>query len=364
MSTRYHIIPIFVPHTGCPHDCVFCNQRKITGVSTNITKDDVKEIIETYLQTIPQSNEKLEIAFYGGSFTGIESDVQKELLSIAFEYKKRGTVDRIRLSTRPDYIDDERLLLLKDHGVDIIELGVQSMDEEVLEKSYRGHTSDDVRKAVKLIREYDFYLGLQMMMGLPKDTREKILYTTYELLSLHPDFVRIYPTLVITDTYLEKQYLNGEYKPLTLEEAVSIATDVLMIFENYNIKVIRIGLQPSDNVAEGKEIVSGPFHSSFRQLVESNIYRHIMSEVLKDINTHTREIKILIGNKEISNLAGQRSSNIDFLKETFNLKKILIKGDNIPKDYFYIQTNNKSYKIDRKKYINNYLKQRDLLKLN
>lgn len=273
MSNKHYIIPIFVPHLGCPHSCVFCNQQRITGLSTNVKIDDVKKKIEKSLKTIPRNKEKLEVAFYGGSFTGIEKEIQKGLLNVPYSYKKKGIIDEIRLSTRPDYINTEILGLLKRFEVDTIELGVQSLVNDVLKASGRGHVEEEVYRAAKLIKEHDFKLGLQMMIGLPKDTKERSLYTAKQIVSQQPDCVRIYPTLVIKDTSLEKLYLNGSYMPLSLDQAVNISTDLLLLFEYYNINVIRIGLQPTEKISLGKDVVAGPFHPSFRQLVESKIGR-------------------------------------------------------------------------------------------
>ncbi|RKD34404.1 elongator complex protein 3 [Thermohalobacter berrensis] len=361
MSNRYRIIPIFVPHRGCPHDCVFCNQKKITGLTTDVTSDEVDKIVTEYLKTIPEGVNNIEVAFYGGSFTGIELKTQKELLETVFKYKEKGLIHRIRLSTRPDYIDIERLELLKKLGVDIIELGVQSLDETVLERSFRGHTPEDVINAVKLIKEYSFKLGLQMMIGLPGDTREKSLNTGKKIIELKPDFVRIYPTLVVKDTYLERMYLNGTYTPLSLEEAVSICTELLMLFNYNNIMVIRIGLQPSENIALDKDVITGPFHPSIRQLVESNFYKIILDNFIKNRQFKNDIIIFRANNKEIANIVGQKSSNIKYLKSKFGFKKVKVLRENIPSGYFYVEYDNLKLKIDKMYYIEKYLKERKII---
>ncbi|AFS78636.1 radical SAM domain-containing protein [Gottschalkia acidurici 9a] len=356
MSNKHHIIPIFVPHVGCPHDCVFCNQKKITGVSTDITSKDVDNTIKSYLETIPESNERLEVAFYGGSFTGIDRNIQRELLNAAYKYKKQGLIDRIRLSTRPDYIDIEELNLLKNYGVDIIELGVQSMDTEVLYKSNRGHSQDDVYKSSKLIKDFGFKLGLQMMVGLPGDNGEKSINTAKELIKLKPDLVRIYPTLIVKDTYLEKLYEIGEYLPISLEESINICSDLLMLFELNDVNVIRIGLQPTDIISsESESVIGGPFHPSFRQLVESNIYRLILLQSLDKINITTSSIRINISKKEVSNIVGQKSINIKMIKDRYRLKKVSTIGLEASKDSFDIIDGEKKYNINRKQHIREYL---------
>src|SRR5699024_10808810 len=290
---KHYIIPIFVPHFGCKYNCVFCNQKKITNASTNIRANEVHSTIKKYLNYF-RENSFIEIAFYGGSFTAIDIEIQKELLGVAVEYKELGIVDEIRLSTRPDAIDIEILENLKDYQVDTIELGVQSLDEEVLKASARGHSISDVYNAVNLIKSYNFKLGLQMMIGLPKDSCEKTIKTAYEFIKLKPNCVRIYPTLVINNTILEKLVGLKRYEPLNLEEAIEVSTIVLMMFYLNNINVIRVGLQITENIQMGKDVLAGPFHPAFRQLVESNIYKKIISYYIEkqNIDTHGKTLQI------------------------------------------------------------------------
>lgn len=364
MGTKHHIIPIFVPHVGCPHDCIFCNQRRIALERANIDENDIKLIIDNYIRTIPLTNEKLEIAFFGGSFTGIEISTQRKLLEIASNYKKNGYIDRIRLSTRPDYIDEERLDLLVQYDVDIIELGVQSMSPNVLENSYRGHSDIDVINATKLIKEYGFSLGLQMMVGLPGSNYEKEIYTANQLIKLRPSAVRIYPTLVIKDTYLERKYYSGEYNPLSLEQALSICMDLLMMFEYYDINVIRIGLQPTNNIAEKGDVISGPFHPAFRQLVEERVYRSYLKIFFETHKEIFNDIQVYINNREISNIVGQRSSNINFLKDLYGIKKIKIIGNDINKESFFIMSNGKHYELRINELNERYLVSKGLVIVN
>lgn len=318
---RKYNIPIFVPHKGCPFDCVFCNQNRITGSIQEITPDDVSAIIEEYLKTLPKKDCNIEVAFFGGSFTGIPIDEQSALMSRVTPYIENGRINGIRLSTRPDYINYEILDNLKKYGVTTIELGVQSMVECVLKASNRGHSAKQVRQAVSLIREYDFTLGLQMMTGLPGDTPELSIKTAEEIIKLKPDMVRIYPTLTIKDTYLEKMYLDGKYVPETLENAVELSKKLLLMFENAKINVIRIGLQPTDEINSNASVVAGPFHSSFRELVESSIYFDIISSVVKEGNGI-----IYVNPAEISKATGNKRTNIKKIKEQCNAD-VKIKGD-------------------------------------
>ncbi|NMA87287.1 MAG: radical SAM protein [Tissierellia bacterium] len=362
MSKSHYIIPIFVPHLGCPHDCIFCNQKKITGLSTDIDETDVRNIIEEHLKTFPNRSINIEVAFYGGSFTGIDKDTQRKLLSIPYEYKKMGKINGIRLSTRPDYIDVEILELLRKYSVDTIELGVQSLDEEVLKNSYRGHSVQDVYNAADLIKDFGFNLGLQMMIGLVGDNREKSLFTAKEFVKLNPYCVRIYPTLVIKDTYLDKMYKDGEYKALSIDETVDIVTDILLLFKYYNIDVIRIGLQPTENIQLGKDVVTGPFHPSFRQLVESNIYKLILENYLENCEVDLIKNNILIietHEKNISNIAGQKSFNIDYLSRKFKLKGIKISKSDLSMDIIEITLGNSKEKIYIREEMEKLLIQRD-----
>lgn len=319
---KIYNIPIFIPHLGCLFDCVFCNQRRITGRGTDVTPDEVVKIIEERLETLP-SNAEIEAAFFGGSFTGIPLEEQSALMDAVQPYIRSGRIKGIRLSTRPDYITREILDNLKAHNVTTIELGVQSLDDEVLKKACRGHNAQQVRDAVKLIKEYPFTLGLQMMTGLPGDTFEKSVYTAEEIIKLGPSIVRIYPTLTIKDTFMEKMYYEGRYKPQTLDEAVQLAKKLLLMFEENNIKVIRLGLQSTDEICENGSVVAGPVHSSFGELVESSIYLDIMRDILPE----NENVRVFVNPKEISKAVGNHRRNIIALK---NEKNTLIKvlGDN------------------------------------
>ncbi|KXG79005.1 elongator complex protein 3 [Thermotalea metallivorans] len=329
MGKNHYIIPIFVPHRGCPYDCIFCNQKKITGQNTDITAREVEEKIKQWLSTMASSKEKhVEIAFFGGSFTGIEIQKQEELLSIAFQWKRKGLVQDIRISTRPDYISREVMDFLIAYGVSIIELGVQSMDEAVLRASCRGHTPDDVIRAVEIMDDYDVKIGLQMMVGLPGDTWETINFTADAIISLQPDFVRIYPTLVIKNTMLEKMYMSGLYMPLSLEEAVDICKRLLLKFMKHDIAVIRIGLQPTEAVTIGKEVVAGPFHPAFRQLVESAILQDALGRFLTRHQIHhIPSMEIQVHPQHISSLVGQKKENIEWMRKRFFIWKIRIVGN-------------------------------------
>lgn len=352
MNNNHYIIPIFIPHRGCPHDCVFCNQKKITGLTTEVTNDEIIEKIDDYLKTMDKNSLK-EIAFFGGSFTGLDLVTQSSFLKIAKSYKDKNIIDKIRLSTRPDYIDEEIVENLIKYDVDVIELGVQSMSNDVLIKSNRGHTHEDVYKAVNLIKNYDFELGLQMMIGLIGDNKEKSLNTAKEFVKLSADFVRIYPTLVVKDTYLEKLYIQGKYKPLTVEETVDYVTDILILFECNDIPVIRIGLQTTENISLNKDIVAGPFHPSLRQIIETQVYNMFLKSFFNNVNIKSNSIIIRANKKVLPLVSGYKAKNINMIKKMFSVKLV---SSNIDLDEIIIVSKNKEYRLNKKDYICNNTK--------
>jgi radical SAM enzyme (TIGR01210 family) len=326
---KQYIIPIFVPHLGCPNDCVFCNQKSISGQTKQVTKEDVKNIIEEHLKYIKKDS-KVEVAFFGGSFTGIEEAKQEELLSAAYEYIKQKKVDSIRISTRPDYIDKKILKRLKKYKVKTIELGVQSANDYILKKAGRGHTFEDVVKASKLIRWYGFELGHQMMVGLPESTTVDEINTAKQLIKLKPKMVRIYPVLVIKNTKLEKDYNERKYKPLTVTQAVEVCKELVKLFVKKHIEVIRIGLQPTDTITnpdnDKSEVVAGPFHPAFRQLVESGMWYDVIVEKIKQLNTKVKEVVVTVNPADVNNVIGQRKDNINNLRDVYDVN-LIVKAD-------------------------------------
>lgn len=335
---KKRIIPIFVPHRGCPHDCIFCNQKKITGVSTEVTSEETRNIIEKDLSTIPK-DASVEIAFFGGSFTAIDENIQNELLLVAKEYVDKGLVSDIRMSTRPDCISEDILNRLKEYKTTVIELGVQSMDDKVLHDSARGHNIESVIKGANLIKESGINLGLQMMVGLPSDTEEKCINTAKRFIELNPFCVRIYPTLVVKDTGLETLLNEGEYKPFTLEQCISIVKKLLVLFYVNNINVIRVGLQATEDIQLGKEVVDGPYHPAFRELVEGEMIKdYIYYLVIRNKTASCVEIKI--NNKNISKVIGNKKINKLFFKNKLNIN-MKVKSENLKEDEFIVILDNK-----------------------
>lgn len=330
---KEYIIPIFVPHLGCPNDCTFCNQKKISGQKKSVTGEEVKGIIEYYLNNFKDQDKTVEIAFFGGSFTGIDTNIQEELLSAANEYIKAGKVDSIRISTRPDYINQDILDLLKKYNVQTIELGVQSANDFILNKCKRGHSFDDVKNASKLIRKNKIRLGHQMMVGLPESSQKDEIETAKKLIKLHPKMVRIYPVLVIKDTKLAEDYASGEYKPNTVEQAVETCAILLKMFENKKIDVIRVGLQNTDEICspenEKSQVVAGPYHPAFRQLVESRICYDEFAKKIQKLNNKVKTVKVKVNGALINNFVGHKRENIKRIKELYDVDVVVEKDDSV-----------------------------------
>ena len=330
---KQYIIPIFVPHLGCPNDCIFCNQKSISGQKKNITKEEAKKIIDDYLKSIKDEDAQIEIAFFGGSFTAIEKEKQEELLQVAYEYIQSGEVESIRISTRPDCIDKETLKRLKKYKVKTIELGVQSANDYILKRANRGHTFADVKKASKMIRWNGFKLGHQMMVGLPESTRIDEINTAKALVKLKPKMVRIYPVLVIKNTKLEKEYKEGNYQPLSVVQTVEICKEIVRIFADKKIDIIRIGLQNTDEISDptnkNSEVVAGPYHPALRQLVESAMWYDAIVGKIKKLNAKVKEVEVSVNPIDANNVIGHKKENVKKLKDTYDVDLILKQDSNI-----------------------------------
>lgn len=313
--TKHYNIPVFISHFGCPNACVFCNQKKINGRETDVSLEDLKNTIDQYLKTLPKNSIK-QVAFFGGTFTGISMNLQREYLEVVKNYIDRGDVEGVRISTRPECIDDEILTQLKKNGVKTIELGVQSLDNKVLEATGRHYTYEVVKKSCDLIKSYGFELGVQLMIGLPYADFESDFLSAKKSLELNPDIARIYPTLVIKGTELEFMYKRGFYKSLTLEEAVDRTVKIYSLLELQNINVIRVGLQPAEDLTADGVIISGPFHPAFRDLVENKIYFNF----LKRIYEKEKELDIEVNERNVSKIVGQKGMNKKTFHPAFKMK--------------------------------------------
>lgn len=334
---KHYNIPIFIPELACHYKCIYCNQRKISGMMEIPSSGDIINTIDRYLTTIDYNANDVEIGFFGGSFTGLSFDKQKELLVLTKPYIDNQKVQSIRLSTRPDYINEKNLELLLKYNVKTIELGAQSMDDEVLKYSGRGHTAESVRQASKLIKAFGFNLGLQMMIGLPIDTHQKTIATAKEIINLGADNTRIYPTLVIKNTPLEDLYNKGEYKPLDMGEAVSNVKDLVLLFEAANVNIVRIGLHPSEGLLNGNDLIAGPFHPSFKELVMTEVWKDMFKE-LYNVNNTDKSLTVFVPAKAFNYAIGYFGSNRKQLQKYY--KKVNFKIDELLKgSKFYVDYN-------------------------
>ncbi len=322
---RHINLPIFIPHLGCPNDCVFCNQRKISGTMC-FNKTSVKSDIDRFLETVDTSSSEVQLAFFGGSFTGIDRGDMMYLLGIAKEYIDLGLIASVRLSTRPDYINGEILDILKAHGVKTIELGIQSMSDKVLSACKRGHTADISRQACKMIKERGFELIGQMMTALPCSTPEDEYNTAVELVTLGVDGARIYPTMVFSGTELEDIYLKGNYIPPSLSDLTERTARAFSVFARMQIPVIRIGLQASDGLGEEDGIVAGAYEAAMGEMVISRYYMNYMTPLLNSMkkDIEGKELIIHCAKGEISKIIGHKQTNKMKILSEYNVKKLKI----------------------------------------
>ena len=324
MSARESIIPVFVPHLGCPNDCVFCNQRRISGSTEPAAAADVDKAIEQ-AAALPRTGAKRQLAFYGGSFTAIPVPQQTALLAAAKRHLDAGEIDAVRLSTRPDAIDGAVLARLREYGVETIELGAQSMCDEILLLSGRGHTAADVENASRAIRAAGFRLILQMMTGLPGDTPERCEETARRIIALAPDGVRIYPTVIVRDTALYDLWQSGQYKEHTVEDAVEYCARIVPMFENAGIPIIRLGLNPTEELSGGAA-AGGAYHPALGELVRGRIMRARAEALLAEKSIAPGSAVTLgVSAAKLSQMIGQHRRNVDYLTARFQLKSLKIR---------------------------------------
>lgn len=317
MSARESIIPVFVPHLGCPNDCVFCNQRRISGSIAPACPEDVTRAIESAGEGTSQ------LAFYGGSFTAIPAGEQEALLEAARPYLESGRISSIRLSTRPDAIDGEVLLRLRRYGVETVELGAQSMDDRVLALSGRGHTAQDVEDASRQVKAAGFRLILQMMTGLPGSDDETDVETARRLAALGPDGVRVYPTVIVRDTTLCDLWRAGRYKEHTVEDAVRVCARILPVFEAAGIPVIRLGLNPTDDLSGG-DALGGAYHPALGELVRARIRRGELEALLEGVPAGAA-VTVEVPGRLLSQYTGQHGANREYLRERYGLRGLTLR---------------------------------------
>ncbi len=346
MDTIPLIIPIFLPALGCRERCLFCNQKASSeGLPS---PSSVRNFIEDSLSQIPYNKKPRErqVAFYGGSFTAIHRDDQVRYLKEVQPFLASGLIDSIRISTRPDALDEEILSLLKEYGVRTIEVGAQSMIDEVLSFARRGHRTEDTVSATLRLKQWRFEVGHQLMIGLPGDTCDRFLQTLDRVIELRPNFLRIHPTLVLRGAPLESLWREGRYSPLQLDEAVQWLKQGLLKLENSSIRIARIGLQPTDELK--RDFLAGPYHPALRQLIDSAIFFDMAMSLLQDSQKNGQAL-FFCHPKEISNLRGQKNENILRLKKHFKLSDIFIDGkQELPRGYLGLQTQGEEVSIHRK----------------
>ena len=329
-KARRHILPFFIPHLGCPNQCIFCDQHRISGQYATPTPAD----LETKLKNLPRDNQPPELAFYGGSFTAIPAVQQEAFLEVAARSLEEQKISSIRISTRPDAIDEQIIARLKQFRVGIVELGVQSMSDDVLRQAKRGHTAEDSCRALSMLQDYGFITGVQLMPGLPGETPESAVNGAAKILSLRPDMLRIYPTVVLAETVCGQMYQNGTYQPLNIDEAAEISLKIKLLAEHFAVKVIRIGLQPSDDLAE--KVLAGPYHPAFGAYVQAALWRHKLFMALSKLPTAK---ECFVNRRNISALLGDKKRNLDFFPAGLKISEgelppeALLLADNDGNDY-------------------------------
>ncbi len=336
------IIPIFLPHQGCPHQCIFCNQNTISGTPSRLpSKSSLTQEINKYPSFGRDTKKDVQIAFYGGNFLGLPLQLVTSLLDEAEKHIQAGQVNSIRFSTRPDTIDEQLLDRLMSYTVSTIELGAQSMDDQILTLSNRGHTANDTSRAANLIQEKKFHLGLQMMTGLPGDNGKQSIETAHQIAALSPDFVRIYPTVVLSKSPLAQSFKRGDYNPMSLEESVKLVAKIYSIFMEKNIPVIRMGLQASNGLEDHGSILAGPYHPAFGHLVFSEIFlEKIKIQLQNEKDTTGRQLILHVHSTSVSKIRGLNNQNIMTLQKMFQLESIRVLADNsIPKDQLTVDIN-------------------------
>ena len=322
------IIPIFLPHGGCPHQCAFCNQTSITGVKSDVlTPEKINLLINEFLKLKGKKRHSVQVAFFGGNFLGLEKDYIKLLLDESTKFVENGSADNIRFSTRPDTIDRERLDILENYPVSTVEIGVQSMDDGVLDLAKRGHTALDTEMAVTLLKERNYAIGLQIMVGLPGDDETKSMFTAHRITELAPDFVRIYPTVVLANSLLARWYQKKIYAPWPLKRCVTLVKKLYLFFSSKKIKVIRMGLQASEDFEKGATIVAGPYHPAFGHMVHSEIFMDMATAILENEKACHDTVTIKVHPSSISKMRGLRNKNVETLKGKFHIKSLQIIPD-------------------------------------
>ncbi len=339
------IIPIFIMNRGCPHRCTFCNVRLTAGTHRErLSEAEFRDTVQRHFESIKRQTDHIQIAFFGGNFTGMNKNDQIDLLRLAEPFIKQGLVNSVRISTRPDYIEPECLERLKAFNVTTVEIGAQSMVDNVLNLANRGHSAADVTKAMRMLTEGGFETVVHLMAGLPGDNPSHFKDTVEKIISLKPNMVRIHPTIVFADTHLEKDYLNGNYVPLSLTEAIEICKCALIKFEEAHIPVIRLGLQTTREMETPGSIIAGPYHPAFRSLVEESFFYDMAFSLLQAERPQNKGVTFIVSPKDVSSFRGQKNRNLKKIKAYFDLADIKVLSDpHQPRRSLNIKSDNKVF---------------------
>jgi len=322
------IIPVFIPHSGCAHRCAFCNQLTITGAKQGFPEaTEIRTLIERYLRFRGTRRSCSQIAYYGGNFLGLPPEQVRFFLEAVKPFIQAGRIDGIRFSTRPDTITPDRLDLIESFPVQVIELGVQSMDDQVLFRIHRGHTANDTVAAVQRLKARRYAVGLQIMVGLPGEDDASCRHTGQHVAGLLPDFVRIYPTVVLPNSLLDEWHRQGMYAPLTLQDAVQRSKQLVRIFQGKNIPVVRLGLQHTEDLVCGSGIVAGPYHPAFGELVYSELFFDLAVDGITALGPVPQQIVLKVHPRSVSKLRGNRNSNLERLSKRFGVRSIHVISD-------------------------------------
>lgn len=325
MNARPFIVPVFIPHAGCPHRCVFCNQTAVTGRGGALPESsDWPTHAREFLRFRGRRQGVLQIAFFGGNFLGLPEERILAMLTAASEFVRKAEVDGIRFSTRPDTVDRKTLSLIAAFPVHTVELGAQSMNDEVLKLSRRGHTAADTLAATELLRASGYEVGLQVMVGLPGDDAAGLMETGRRIAGLKPDFVRIYPTLVLAGSILETWYRAGRYRPLEVEEAVEQTMPLYRLFRQHGIPVIRTGLQPTEDLSRGGAVVAGPFHPAFGHLVQSGCFLDAACKGLRRMSVSPQTLEIRVHPRSVSRMHGLKNANCRAIRQEFGFSEVKV----------------------------------------
>ncbi len=318
------VIPLFIPHRGCPHQCLFCNQHSITGAGLDdVRGEGIGRILQLWLARSPDRQE-VQAAFYGGSFTCLPQQEQAELLAAVQPFIDAGEVDRIRISTRPDCVSAEICRFLVQHRVGIVELGVQSLDDQVLRAARRGHTAQDCRRAIDLLKEAGLEVGVQLMPGLPGENTSSFLAGVRAVIALAPAFVRLYPAVVLRHSQLGLDWQRGAYRPLTLNRAVALVARARMLFNEAGIAVLRMGLQPSAELE--REILAGPYHPAFGECVLSRLWFRELRQHLAALEAG-RHLTIHVSHRDHSAIVGRKKINLRRLQSLGYADRFTLQAD-------------------------------------